>query len=77
MPGYLIAVPLGLVLAFVGFNMAFRQAAVRRLFGRSASPPLPDGDGDPLTYALRISGVMVMIFGIAIGGMMTIFHFAS
>jgi hypothetical protein len=77
MPGYLLVVVLGLVLAFVGFNMAFRQDAVRRLLGRPVSPRSPGDGEDPLTYALRISGVMIMIFGVAIGGMVTIVHFAS
>lgn len=79
MPGYVIVIDLfGIVLAVIGFNMAFRQAAVRRLLGRPAPPPAarPGGDDgdDPLTYVLRIAGVMVMIFGIVLGGMMTLFH---
>ncbi|WP_232307718.1 hypothetical protein [Sphingobium chungbukense] len=37
----------------------------------------PAGEGvDPLTYVLRIAGVMIMVFGIAIGGMLTLFHLA-
>ncbi|QTH20006.1 hypothetical protein HRJ34_16755 [Rhizorhabdus wittichii] len=76
MPGYVIVIDLfGIVLAVIGFNMAFRQAAVRRLFGRPAAPPSAVHDeDDPLTYVLRIAGVMVMIFGIVLGGMMTLFH---
>jgi len=31
-----------------------------------------DDNEDPLTYILRISGVMLMIFGIVIGGMVTL-----
>lgn len=80
MPGYVIVIDLfGIVLAVIGFNMAFRQAAVRRLLGHPATPPSaahPAGndEDDPLTYVLRIAGVMVMIFGIVLGGMMTLFH---
>lgn len=78
MPGYVIVIDLfGIILAVIGFNMAFRQAAVRRLMGRSVAPPSTahrDGEDDPLTYILRIAGVMVMIFGIVLGGMMTLFH---
>jgi hypothetical protein len=77
MPGYLIVVVFGLILAVIGFNMAFRQTAVRGLLGRPAPSRLPDEDEDPLAYALRISGVMIMAFGIVIGGMVVTFHFAS
>ncbi|WP_150295479.1 hypothetical protein [Sphingobium estronivorans] len=80
MPGYVIAVDVfGLVLAVIGFNMAFRQPFVRRLLGRPGplSSPLSQGDEeDPLTYVLRIAGVMIMVFGIAIGGMLTLFNLA-
>jgi hypothetical protein len=63
----------GFSLAVAGFTMAFRQKFVRRRLGR------PEGDaqgseGDPITYALRIGGIMVMVFGIVIAGMMTLFH---
>jgi hypothetical protein len=77
MPGYLIVVLLGLMLALLGFSMAFRQSSVRRLLGRSAPPRSHDEDEDPLAYALRISGVMIMAFGIVIGAMFTIVHFLS
>jgi hypothetical protein len=77
MPGYLIVVMLGLCLVFIGFSMAFRQVTVRRLLGRPAPPRSSDEDEDWLAYALRISGVMIMAFGIVIGGMVTTFHFAS
>ncbi|MDE8654254.1 hypothetical protein [Novosphingobium album (ex Liu et al. 2023)] len=80
MPGYvLIADVFAAILAFAGFTMAFRQSTVRRLIGRS--PPVSsiapaDGEVDPITYILRIAGVMLMVFGIAIGGMFTLFHAA-
>lgn len=80
MPGYVLAVDaLGFVLVVIGFHMAFRQPLVRRWLGRSARPAShsPAGEGaDPLTYVLRIAGVMIMVFGIAIGGMLTLFHLA-
>nr|WP_047166754.1 hypothetical protein [Sphingomonas sp. Y57] len=75
MPAYVIVIDLfGIVLAVIGFNMAFRQAAVRRLLGRPAGPPSSNDEDDALTYILRIAGVMIMIFGIVLGGMMTLFH---
>ncbi|WP_395396110.1 hypothetical protein WBP07_22575 (plasmid) [Novosphingobium sp. BL-8A] len=68
-----------LFLAIGGFVMAFRQHLVRRLMGRR--DPLPESKGndadDPLTYILRIAGVMTMVFGIALGGMMTLFSLLS
>ena len=78
MPGYVLIVDFfGLIAALIGFTMAFRQDVVRHMIGR---PPLPrsgpghDNGGDPLTYALRIAGVMVMVFGIVIAGMVTLFN---
>lgn len=75
----LIVIAVGLVLALIGFTMAFRQTAFRRLIGRprppSASARKPGGaEDDPLTYVLRISGVMVMVFGAVIAGMMALFN---
>jgi hypothetical protein len=69
---------LGLGLAAVGFCMAFRQDFVRDLFGVQPKPGEQlqgqDSGGDPLTYILRISGTMIMVFGIAIAGMITVFN---
>lgn len=81
MPGYVWVVDVfGLILVLLGFNMAFRQAGFRRAIGRPKPPASPlragNEDGDPLTYILRIAGVMMMVFGIAIGGMLTLFHLA-
>jgi hypothetical protein len=73
---YILAIALGGCLAFVGFNMAFRQTAVRRLLGRSARRTA-EVEEDPLTYVLRISGIMIMVFGIIISGMFAAFHLAS
>lgn len=73
----LIVDAFGLVLALSGFAMAFRQAFVRRLFGWSAPRARPIRDeGDPVTYVLRISGTMIMVFGIALGTMVTLFSLA-
>lgn len=76
MPGYVLIVDFfAVVMAIIGFVMAFRQTFVRRLIGRPASQ-IRHGNGDqgPLTYVLRIAGVMIMAFGIAIGGMVTLFN---
>src|SRR3546814_11405837 len=76
LPTYVLIVDIfGLILAVIGFSMAFRQGFARRFIGR---PPKPassvDESDDPLTYILRIGGVMMMVFGVAIGGMFTIFR---
>jgi hypothetical protein len=61
-----------LLLAGVGFHMAFRQRLVRRLWrgarGGSARPPRParPDEEDPAHYALIIFGVMLMAFGLII-----------
>lgn len=81
MPGYVWLVNFfGLLLVLLGFNMAFRQASFRRAIGRPKPPAsrlrAGNEDEDPLTYILRIAGVMMMVFGIAIGGMLTLFNLA-
>ncbi|WP_395336910.1 hypothetical protein WBP06_20960 [Novosphingobium sp. BL-8H] len=66
----------GLLLAVIGFTMAFRQHVARRILGRPIRPDTrqaPDNE-DPLTYGLRIAGVMIMVFGIVIAGMVTLFN---
>jgi hypothetical protein len=77
MPAYVLIVDVfGVILAVIGFTMAFRQPVVRRIIGRPErrrSAGAEEGT-DPLTYILRISGVMVMAFGVAIGGMVTLVH---
>ena len=65
----------GLVLVVLGYCMAFRQAGVRRMFGWSAAPG-EGGSADPATYALRIAGVMIMVFGFVLGMMVTLFSLA-
>jgi hypothetical protein len=77
MPSFVLVATFALGLAFVGFSMAFRQVAVRRLLGRPAPLKSAGEDDDPLAYALRIAGVMIMTFGIVIGGMVTIVHFGA
>ena len=83
MSTYVLIVDLiGAVMAVIGFHMAFRQALVRRLVGRLLSrPPQParpaGGEDDPLTYALRIPGVMIMIFGLAMAATITLYHLST
>ncbi len=79
MPRYVLIVDLFcLIAAVTGFTMAFRQSLVRRLIGQPMSPTsstaAQNGEADPITYILRISGTMVMVFGLAIGGMVTLFN---
>lgn len=73
MPTYVIAIAVsGFTLAIAGFCMAFRQSAIRRILNRPLKPTQFAEDGnweDAMTYILRIAGVMVMVFGIAIAGM--------
>lgn len=73
MSGYVIAIAVfGLTLAFVGFFMAFRQDTIRVVLRRPLRPTQFAEDGgeeDAMTYVLRIAGVMIMVFGIAIAGM--------
>jgi hypothetical protein len=44
---------------------------------RPAERPIGSGEGDPRTYARRIAGTMIAAFGLAIGLMVTLFHFQS
>lgn len=74
---FILAIALGLCLAVTGFTLAFRQAWVRKLLGRPAPAGQAGGDEDPLAYALRIAGVMIMAFGVIIAGMFTAFHLVA
>lgn len=79
MPAYVIIVDIfSLALMGVGFAMAFRQDLVRHILNRDGPQgrptPTRDDGRDPLTYVLRIAGVMVMAFGLTLGGMITLFH---
>ncbi|WP_380874294.1 hypothetical protein ACFB49_46980 [Sphingomonas sp. DBB INV C78] len=80
MPIYVLIIDiLGIVFAISGFLMAFRPMTVRRWWrmfrraGETERLAVPAKD-DPVVYALRIAGVMIMIFGITIAGMMTFAH---
>jgi hypothetical protein len=65
----------GLVLVALGFSMAFRQSFVRRMLGWSPAQDTSSA-ADPAAYGLRIAGVMVMVFGFALGVMVTLFNLA-
>jgi hypothetical protein len=74
-PAYVLIVDVfGLALAVIGFTMAFRQKVARQLLGRPAPPSCASisAEEDPLTYILRIAGVMAMVFGVVIAGMITL-----
>lgn len=67
----LVATILGFTLAIAGFLMAFKPSHFRRgphLSAHSA-PREAGGAPGPLGYALRIAGVMIMMFGIVLAGM--------
>ena len=68
-----------LIFALIGFTMGYRQAFVRRIFSLSpqSSAGGSESGGDHITYILRISGTMVMVFGIAIGVIVTLFYALS
>ena len=69
---YLILVDAVAVLLMIG-----GIALVLRLPRRPASSQAAKDGADPATYARRISGTMIAAFGLAIGLMVTLFHFAS
>lgn len=82
MSGHVIAVDaVGLLVAAIGFHLAFRQRLVRRLWsiarrGEAAATPLepkPPADQDPVHYALIISGTMIMAFAILIVSFTTVY----
>jgi hypothetical protein len=80
-PAYVLIVDgFAIVLAVLGFTMAFRQGVVRGLLGRGGSPVAgrrpASPEQDPLTYVLRIAGMMILVFGLALGIMVTLFHLA-
>jgi hypothetical protein len=72
MPSHVLFVDLaGLILAVAGFHLAFRQRLVRRWWDSfkasdEADPPRPrkpEGE-DPVHYAMIISGMMILAFGL-------------
>jgi hypothetical protein len=61
----------GILLAIIGFCLAFRQDFIRRLWRcrpRGRANVFVEPEDDPVRYFLRILGVMVMAFGLAIAG---------
>ena len=77
MPPYVIAIDVaGIMLMILGIHLAFRQNTVRlwwsRLHRGSSEPLPPLTDGDPQYYVMRISGVMIMVFGFVISMMFTL-----
>ncbi|OWQ90566.1 hypothetical protein [Sphingopyxis witflariensis] len=81
MPTTVIVIDLiGFLLVLLGFHLAFRQEHVRRWWGilrdeqhrPGEQPPLTDDD--PLRYVLRISGVMILAFGIVLSLLFTLTH---
>jgi hypothetical protein len=72
MPSHVVFVDLAaLLLAVAGFHLAFRQRLVRRWWGafqaggEASRPRLPKPEGeDPVHYALIISGMMILAFGL-------------
>lgn len=76
MPAQVIIVDLfELLLVVAGFTLAFRQQFVRRIFGWAAAPDKA-APADPATYALRIGGIMIMVFGFTLAMMVTLFSLA-
>jgi formate hydrogenlyase subunit 3/multisubunit Na+/H+ antiporter MnhD subunit len=75
MSAHVIAVDLvALLLAVIGFHMAFRQRLIRRLIGgRPARPTAEGGMEDPLRYVLLIFGMMILAFGIILFGFTTFY----
>ena len=67
---YVVIVDIGAVLLIVG-GVAL---AARRPPGPARGAEAGD---DPRTYVRRISGTMMAAFGLAIGLMVTLFHFQS
>ena len=81
MPTTVIVIDLiGFLLVLLGFHLAFRQELVRRWWGiwrdeqhrPREAPPLTDDD--PVRYVLRISGVMILAFGIVLSLLFTLAH---
>jgi hypothetical protein len=62
---------LGLVLIATGLTLVFRRP------GRAARPAPPGVGGDPGAYERRIAGTMMAAFGLALGMMVTLFHFVA
>ena len=73
MSAYVLIVDcVALLLAVIGFHMAFRQRLVRRLLGSRAPPPGGAGQ-DPLHAALLIFGMMILAFGTVLFAFVTFY----
>lgn len=67
MPSYVLTIVdafVAVLAIVVGFVMAFANVGVQ-------SPFDPEEEG-PLTDVMRIAGIMIMVFGVAFAGMMTL-----
>lgn len=62
------------ILVIVGITLALKGSRVSPGLNRFDPGA---GQASPATYALRIAGVMVAAFGIALGAMVTAFALAS
>ena len=62
---------LALVLFIAGVALLLRSSSAGGGSGKETAAP------DAGTYGLRIGGTMLAAFGLAIGLMVTLFHFAS
>ena len=60
----------GLVLVAIGVMLLIRRP-------RSAQIASDGEDGDPRIYIRRIAGTMMAAFGLALGLMVTLFHFGA
>jgi hypothetical protein len=70
---------IGLVLAVIGFHLAFRQEQVRRWWAMlrgARADLLPLTDDDPARYALRIAGMMILAFGVVLAGFFTMAYYS-
>lgn len=75
MLNFILAVDIfGTVLAIVGFLMAFRPKAFRRMARMPPPPPPQMVQTDARAYVLRIAGVMIMMFGITLAVMFTLVY---
>jgi hypothetical protein len=62
---------LGILLVAAGVMLVVRRP------GRSGAPMAAGEDGDPRVYIRRIAGTMMAAFGLALGLMVTLFHFVA
>ena len=78
MSTYLILTDIVALLAMVvGFHVAFRQRLLRRwwriMHGRPPEPERTIPDDDPVHYAMIISGMMLLAFGLIIFCFMSVY----